>query len=113
MAGYLFHSGAVAQCPHGGSVTFTAGNTKVLVDNKAVATTADIFQVSNCSFQVPVGAGSKPQPCMKATLAPATKVLINNKPAILTVGTTICQSAEQIPQGPASVISSQTKVEAK
>jgi hypothetical protein len=108
--GLLFHSGAVAQCPHAGPLTFTPSNTRVLVSAMPVATAADVFTISGCPFQIPVGAGSKPQPCVIATLAPAAKVLVNGSPAILSVGPSVCRSAEQIPQGPALITSTQTKV---
>jgi hypothetical protein len=108
--GFLFHSGAVAQCPHAGPLTFTPSNTRVLVSAMPAATAADVFTISGCPFQIPVGAGTKPQPCVVATLAPAAKVLVNGSPAILNVGPSVCRSAEQIPQGPALITSTQTKV---
>lgn len=110
MPGFLFHNGAVAQCPHAAPLTFSPSNTRVLVGVLPVATAADVFTISGCPFQIPVGAGTKPQPCVMATLAPATKVLINGAPAILNVGPSVCRSAEQIPQGPALIVSTQTKV---
>ena len=110
MPGFLFHSAATAQCPHAGPLTFTPSNTRVLVNNLPVATAADVFTISGCPFQVPVPSGTKPQPCVLATLAPAAKVLVNGSPAILNSGPSICRSAEQIPQGPAMILSTQTKV---
>jgi len=111
MPGFLFHSSAAAQCPHAAPITFTPSNTRVLVNNSMpVATASDVFTISGCLFQVPVGAGTKPQPCVMATLAPAVKVLVNNSPVILNVGASVCRSAEQIPQGPALITSTQNKV---
>ncbi len=110
MPGLLFHSSAVAQCPHAGPLTSTPTNTRVLVSAQPVATAADVFMISGCPFQVPAPSGSKPQPCVLATLAPAAKVLVNNSPAIIIVGPSVCRSAEQIPQGPAVFTSTQIKV---
>jgi hypothetical protein len=110
MPGFLLHSTASAQCPHLAPITFTPSNTRVLVSAMPVATAADIFSVSGCPFQIPFGAGTKPQPCVLATLAPASKVLVNNSPAILNIGPSVCRSAEQIPQGPAAILNTQTKV---
>ena len=110
MPGFLFHSGAAAQCLHAAPLTFTPSNTRVLLSAMPAATAADIFTISGCPFQIPVGAGTKPQPCVMATLAPAAKVLINGAPAILNVGPSMCRSVEQIPQGPAIISSTQTKV---
>ena len=110
MPGFLFHIGAVAQCPHQATIRFKSRNLRVLVGNMPVATADDTFMIGGCPFQVPVGAGSKPQPCVAAALAPATRVLINGTPAILNVGPSVCRSVEQIPQGPATILSTQTKV---
>jgi hypothetical protein len=105
----LFHLGADAKCPHQIPILFVPGNSKVLVGMKPVATMADMFTIAGCPFTIPP---SKPQPCVKATLTPSVKVLINGSPAILSVGITVCQSPEQIPNGPAVIQPSsvQTKV---
>ena len=109
MPGFLFHHTAPAQCPHLAPITFTPSNTRVLVSGLPVAVSVDVFSVKGCPFQVPVGAGTKPQPCVLATLAPASKVLVNGSPAILSVGPSVCRSAEQIPQGPAAIAGTQTR----
>jgi hypothetical protein len=41
---------------------------------------------------------------------PATRILINGQPAILQASTGLCQSVEQIPQGPPTVIATQVRV---
>ena len=108
MPGFLFHVGATATCPHGGQVSTISTNTRVLVSGQPVATLGDTYLVAGCAFTVPVG---KPQPCVKVQwLVPATRVLVGGKPAILQTSTGICQSAEQIPQGPPIVIATQTRV---
>jgi hypothetical protein len=106
----LFHLGAVAQCTHGGPISFTPTNTRVFVNAMAVATTQDIFKVAGCPFQIPVGAGTKPQPCVIAQLAPAPRVLINGSPAVLNLGPSVCRSVEQIPQATVIVSTNQTRV---
>ncbi len=108
MPGFLYAVGASATCPHGGQVQFQPTNTKVLANGVPVATMADIFVVAGCAFTVPPG---KPQPCVKVLwTVPAARVLINGQPAILQTSTGLCQSAEQIPQGPPLVSATQTKV---
>lgn len=108
MPGSLFHVGASAICPHGGQVTVIPTNTRVLVGGNPVATMGDTFVVAGCAFTVPPG---KPQPCVKVQwLVPATRVMINGQPAILQTSTGICQSAEQIPQGPPTVVATQPRV---
>ena len=111
MPGALFHAGATAQCPHSGQVSVVSTNTKVTVGGQAVATSADTFTIAGCPFQVPAGPSTKPQPCVSAKfLVPATRVTVNGSPAILQTSSGICQSAEQIPQGPPSIVQTQTKV---
>jgi hypothetical protein len=108
MSGYLFEVGASAMCPHGGQVKVTSTNTRVKVGGKPVALVADTFLVSGCAFTIPPG---KPQPCMKVQwLTPATRVKVGGQAPILKTSNGLCQSADQIPQGPPNVSSTQTKV---
>ena len=107
MPGLLLHVGATAICPHGGQVTVIPANSRVLVGGQPVATFGDQYLVAGCAFTVPPG---KPQPCIKVQwLVPATRVLVNGQPAILQTSSGLCQSPEQIPQGPPSVIVTQVK----
>lgn len=108
MAGFIFHVGSTALCPHAGQVTVNiAGNPRVFVSNQPVATTSDVFTIAGCSFMV----GQKPQPCITLKwLVPATRIKANGRPVILQDSVGLCQSAEQIPQGPPNVISTQTRV---
>lgn len=108
MPGFLFHVGATAICPHGGQVNISSTNTRVLVGGNPVATQPDTFTVTGCAFTLPNG---KPQPCVTVRwVVPASRVLVGGKPAILQSSTGLCQSAEQIPQGPPSVVKTQTNV---
>jgi hypothetical protein len=108
MPGALFHVGATAICPHGGQVTTIPTNTRVLVGGQPVAVVADTFPVAGCAFTVP---GPKPQPCVLVKwLVPATRVFVNGQPVILQTSTGIAQSAEQIPQGPPTVVATQPRV---
>lgn len=107
MPGFLFHVGATANCPHGGAVSTVSTNARVLVSGQPVATLGDTYPVVGCVFSV----GTKPQPCVKVQwLVPASRVLVNGQPAILQTSTGICQSAEQIPQGPPIVVATQLRV---
>jgi uncharacterized Zn-binding protein involved in type VI secretion len=106
--GPLVHVGAIALCPHAGPVTIAPGNARVLVSGMPVATVADQFAVAGCVFTVP---GPKPQPCVTVRwLAPATRVLVGGVPVVLQTSTGLCLSAEQIPQGPPTVVSTQPRV---
>jgi hypothetical protein len=108
MPGFLYHVAATAICPHGGQVTVVSSNTRVLVSGMPVATVADLCTIAGCAFTVPPG---KPQPCIKVQwLVPAARVLINGQPALLQTSTGLCLSAEQIPQGPPTIVATQTRV---
>ena len=108
MPGLLLHVGATAICPHGGQVSIIPSNTRVIAGNQPVATLGDTFLVAGCAFTVP---GPKPQPCVKVQwLVPASRVLAGGQPVILQNSVGLCQSAEQIPQGPPNVIATQMRV---
>lgn len=111
MPGPVVHVGASVICPHAGSVSVVSANTRVLVGGQPAATIADNYPVAGCPFQVPIGTGTKPQPCVTARwLTPATRVLVNGQPVIIQTSTGICQSVEQIPQGPPTVVAAQPRV---
>src|SRR6266849_2975503 len=106
MPGYIVHEQAQMQCPHGGTVTATAGQAKVKASQQALDTSSSQITVSGCPFQVPIGTGTKPQPCVTVQWTDiAGRVKISGTPAILQSapsgsGEGICQSADQIPAGP-------------
>jgi hypothetical protein len=107
MPGFLLHVGASAICPHGGQITIIPSSPRVLVSGQPVATFADTTLVAGCAFVV----GTKPQPCIKVQwLVPAARVMVNHQPALLQTSPGLCQSAEQIPQGPPNVIAGQVRV---
>lgn len=108
MPGPLLHVGAAAQCPHAGQVSVVTSNTRVLVSGQPVATLADTYPIAGCAFTVP---GPKPQPCLTVRwLVPAARVRVNGSPALLQTSAGLCQSAEQVPQGPPTVTAVQTRV---
>jgi uncharacterized Zn-binding protein involved in type VI secretion len=108
MPGFVTHVGATVLCTHAGQVSIQSGNTRVKVSGQLVATLNDIYTVAGCPFTVP---GPKPQPCVLVRwLVPATRVRVNSQPVILQTSTGICQSAEQIPQGPPNIVVTQTRV---
>ena|SRR5438552_3143271 len=117
MPGFLLHVNATMQCMHMGKATIAPSQPRVAltVPDQLVATMDGVISVAGCPFQVPVGAGTKPQPCVvvKWTL-PSTRFLVGGKPALLVpapgTGPGICQSVEQIPQGAPVVGTFQTRV---
>lgn len=102
MPGLLVHIGAITNCTHAGPVTANPnGLPHVFVNiTQAVLSIKDLHKVAGCPFQLPTPAGPKPQPCVLVRLEPATRVFINGAPAAILTPAAICQSIEQIPQGP-------------
>lgn len=108
MPGFLAHVGMTAMCPHAGQVSVISSNTRVLVNGMPAATLGDTYPIAGCTFTIP---GPKPQPCIKVQwLVPSARIMINGQPAILQTSSGLCQSAEQIPQGPPSIVATQTRV---
>jgi hypothetical protein len=107
MPGALFHQLAVATCPHGGQVTTIPVAPRVTVMGMPVATVGDQFLVAGCAFTV----GPKPQPCvMVRWTTPAARLKILGLAVVLTPAPSLCLSADQIPAGPAMVLSVQPRV---
>ena len=107
MPGPIFHVGATAICPHGGQVQTISSNTRVLLGGMPAATLADTYLVAGCVFTV----GTKPQPCVRVQwLVPAVRVTVMGQPVILQTSTGLCLSAEQIPQGPPTIVATQPRV---
>jgi hypothetical protein len=119
MPGLLMHLNAVMQCTHAAKATILPSQARVLVGGQPITTISTpatpIATVAGCPFQIPVPGGTKPQPCVtvKWTM-PSTRFLVSGLPAALVPapgpGPGICQSVEQIPQGPPIVGTVQTRV---
>lgn len=107
MPGPIYHVGAAAICPHAGQVTTISSNTRVLVSGMQAATIGDTSTIAGCVFM----AGNKPQPCVTVQwLVASVRVKVNGQPVLLQTSTGLCKSAEQIPQGPPAILTTQTRV---
>ena len=114
MPGFLLHVNAVMQCTHGGLVTTAPTQPRVVVSGQPVATANNLLTVAGCVFTIP---GPKPQPCIRVQwLNLSTRLVVGGVPPLLQAGpgsgAGICQSAEQIPQGPPLVSVMQSRVTA-
>jgi hypothetical protein len=112
MPGFFMHAGATVQCAHGVPAQIIPTQARVLVNGMPVALMTDQIVVTGCPFTIP---GPKPQPCVLVKwMMPSARVTINGQPAMLITapgaGPGLCQSAEQIPQGPPIVSVVQTRV---
>jgi len=114
MPGFLLHVNAVIQCTHGVPAQVVPSQPRVLVSGQPVATMTSQIVIVGCPFTVP---GPKPQPCVSVKwLMPSARVLVAGQPAMLQPapgsGAGICQSPEQIPNGPPMVSAVQPRVTA-
>ncbi len=99
------------QCPHGGQATLTTANSVAKADGAAMLLQTDQHTISGCPFQVPVGVGTKPQPCVILRwTSGATQTKVNNTPVLLQTSSGLCYSAESIPQGPPVVVQASQRV---
>jgi hypothetical protein len=111
MGDFLQHVGLTAICPHGSPINVVSTNIRVKVMGQPVALLGDMYMVAGCPFQIPLGVGTKPQPCLTVQwLMPAMRVRVMGKPVLLKNSVGLCFSPEQIPQGPPSVQLTQIRV---
>lgn len=111
MPGYLLHTNAVVQCTHGIPAQIPPVQPRVLVSMQPVAVMSSQIMVPGCPFTVPPG---KPQPCVLIKwLMPSARVKVMGQPALVAMpgpGAGICQSPDQIPNGPPIVSTVQPRV---
>jgi hypothetical protein len=114
MPGNILTTGSTVLCTHGGSATLTTANTKVMSDNMPALLESDVHTVAGCPFQIPIGTGTKPSPCIRIEWSAGTTQLQINGVAVL-VQSSIgkCYSAEGAIQGVASIVNTQMKVSAR
>jgi hypothetical protein len=96
---------------HGGSAILSTTNTKFMADNLPALLESDIHPIAGCPFQIPVGAGTKPSPCIRIEwLAGTTQVRVNGIAVLVQSSIGKCFSPEGLLQGIAMIVSTQTKV---
>jgi len=115
MPGFLLHVNATLQCTHVAKATIAPAQSRVAVGGQFVATVSNLITVAGCPFQIPFGVGTKPQPCVKVQWSMlSSRITVGGQPALLQAspgpGAGICQSVEQIPQGPPTVGAMQSRV---
>lgn len=108
MSGPIAHVGAGIMCMHGGPVTVAPGSPRVLLSGMPAATMTDQYVVAGCLFTLP---GGVVHPCVLVRwLVPATRVFVNGTPVITQGSVGLGVAADQAPQGPPTVASTQPRV---
>ncbi|MGZ8845701.1 MAG: hypothetical protein ACXW3C_04475 [Pyrinomonadaceae bacterium] len=114
MPGNILTTSSTVLCTHGGSATLTTANSKVMVDNALALLESDVHTVAGCPFQIPIGTGTKPSPCIKIEWsAGATQFQVNGVGVLLQSSVGKCSSAEGAVQGVANIVNTQMKVSAR
>ena len=107
----LLTTASTLQCPHGGSVSIVSANTSVSA-GAALALATDTFTISGCPFQIPVGVGTVPHPCIRVQwLMTNMKCSVNNQPTLSQSSQGLCLAADQAPQGCVVIVNTQTQAE--
>ena len=75
------HVGAIATCPHGGTVQTAPTNARVTVMGMPVITMADQSLVAGCALS----AATPPTPCLKIQWIPSARVKVMGVPAAVAV----------------------------
>jgi hypothetical protein len=106
MPGPLYNVGAVAMCPHGGQVTAISTDGRVTVSGMPVALMTDQFIVAGCTFATAAG----PQNCIKVVWTnPTVRTLIMGQPALTALSVGVCIAVNGVPNGPATVVTTQPR----
>lgn len=78
---FLLHLGATVICTHGGQANPTTTSTRVLLGGQPATTVSHSYTIAGCPFATPEPA---PKPCLSVQwTTPATRVLIEGSPALL------------------------------
>jgi hypothetical protein len=111
MAGGLLTTMSKLQCPHGGTVQIISSNTQVKAGTVPLALSSDTFTVMGCPFQIPA-TPPIPSPCVTVRWVMVDLRSKSDQGATLSQSSVgLCLSAAQVPQGPVSIVRTQTTVE--
>ncbi len=78
---FNLHQGATVLCTHGGQATPTTASLRVTLGGQPATTVAHTYMIAGCPFTTPDGV---PKPCTTVQwTTPATRILIEGQPALL------------------------------
>ena len=114
MPGNILNISSTVMCMHGGSAILTTSNSKVMADNVPALLESDIHSVAGCPFQIPIGTGTKPSPCIRIEWSGgSTQLQVNGVGVLLQSSIGKCYSPEGAMQGMATIANTQMKVSAR
>lgn len=110
MAAALLTTASSLSCPHGGTVAIVSANPAAQA-GAPIALATDTYTITGCSFQIPVGAGTVPHPCVSVQWTRVNMLtMVNGTPTVAEDSKGLCLAADQAPQGAVSVASTQPGV---
>lgn len=110
MPGFILTATSTVMCMHGGQAVLTTSNTKLIIDGAPALLESDVHPVAGCPFQIPIGAGTKPSPCVRIEwILGANQMKVDGVGVLVTSSIGKCLSPEGAPQGVANIASTQTK----
>jgi hypothetical protein len=102
----LLTSASVLMCPHGGPVTISPSSANAQAGSPIVRG-SDSFVVAGCSFNI----SGAPHPCVSVNwIQTATRVKAGGDFVLTQSSQGLCVAADQTPQGPVQIQSTQAKV---
>ncbi len=103
----LLTAASMLMCPHGGTVMPSPGSTKAQAQSP-ILRSSDSFTIAGCPFTTPAGV---PHPCMSIQwVQTATRVKHNGDFVLNQSSMGLCIAADQTPQGPVTINSTQASV---
>jgi len=112
MASPVITAASALLCPHGGMVSILAKG-GATASGVPVALATDVFTISGCPFQIPVGVGTVPHPCVTVHWIDLGQGASAAGVAVLTAESIgFCLAADGVPQGRVIVAATQVVVTA-
>jgi hypothetical protein len=103
----LLTTGSTLMCPHGGSVTATATNTRSKVGGAALVCATDTFIVTGCAFNV----SGALHPCVQVQwISPNLSSMASGAATLNEASVGLCVAADGTPQGSVLIASTQRSV---
>lgn len=110
MPGFILTATSTVLCTHGGQAVLTTSNVRLMIDNAPALLETDIHAVAGCPFQIPIGTGTKPSPCVRIEWSGGAAMLkVNGAGVLVQSSVGKCISPEGAPQGVASIVNTQQK----